>query len=427
LRGRARRTAGDNAAAEALLTRVAEGSRADDPDMAAEAMVECSRSVMVRGDYASVVARCDEAAGLARAPRVRASAQALGGVAAMYAGDSARGTALLEAARAAFATLALPREEATLLVYLAIAREKAGDLPGARMLHEQSLERARAAGDLRGMVTARANLGHIAQRVGDLGASIEHNEAGLKLAWRAGIRTAVLTTRLNMASQLIRVGSMERAHAELDAALALAKEAGHRELVASATLMLGYLVARGGETDRGLGMIAESEAMFTRLGHGDDAADALLDAAEVLIDRGGGGDVERAAEKIARAREVTGGALGLAEARARMLEGSVAVARGDARAALRALGEAASLAEKENAWEVLTNALTARAAAHEATGAELHARRDRERAIEVLEEKASLLPPDLRGAFWSVPRRAAQGAGHTRRASQTAVRTARVP
>jgi DNA-binding NtrC family response regulator len=44
---------------------------------------------------------------------------------------------------------------------------------------------------------------------------------------------------------------------------------------------------------------------------------------------------------------------------------------------------------------------------HRSTGAELHAKRDCERAIEVLESVASILPPDLRSAFWSVPARVA--------------------
>ena len=61
---------------------------------------------------------------------------------------------------------------------------------------------------------------------------------------------------------------------------------------------------------------------------------------------------------------------------------------------------------------MLAQALAARALAHEATGAELHARRERERAVEVLEAKAALLPPDLRSAFWSDARRAALRAHH---------------
>ncbi len=406
LLGRLRRSAGDTDGAEALLDRVAREAATRDPDLAAEATLEWARATMVRGAYAEVQTRCAGAAAMAKAPRIRAAARALGGVAALYAGDTAQGTAMLEAARGEYASLALPREEATLLVYLAIGREKAGDLTGARNLHEQSLDRARAAGDLRAMVTARINLGHIAQRTGDLGASLEHNEAALTLARRAGIRTVVPTARLNLASQLLRIGSLERARAELDAALALAREVDARDMVAAATLMQGVAEARAGDTARGLAKVAEAERQFTELGQHDDAADALLDAAEIVLDRGQNGDADTAAERVARARSVCAD-LGLRAARAQMLEGRVALARNDVRAAQRTLAGAMAAAERDGDWEVLAWSLAAHAAAHEATGAELHARRERERAVSVLEEKAALLPPDLRSAFWSDPRRAA--------------------
>jgi serine/threonine-protein kinase PknK len=403
LRGRLLRVAGDNEGAERLLDGLAAEASEREPDLAAEATVEGARAAMARGDYQRVLARCEEAAAQARGPKTRAAARALGGVAACYAGDAARGAALLEAARGDYASLALPREEASLLVYLAVGRERAGDLPGARALHEQSLERARAAGDLRAMVTARLNLGHIAQRLGDLGAALQHNEAALRLARRAGVGTVIRTAHLNLASELIHIGSLDRARAELDVALTLARSAGARDVAAAATQMLGVVVARGGDVDRGVALIAEAEAAYRELGIADDAADCLLDAAEMLFERGTAGDDARALERVARAR--AGGDLGLREARARVLEARGALP--DARAAMARLGDAVATAEGTGDWEVLTQALAVRAEAHDATGAALHARRDRERAVEVLEEKAALLPPDLRGAFWALPRRAA--------------------
>jgi transcriptional regulator with GAF, ATPase, and Fis domain len=403
LRGRLLRSAGDSEGAEQLLERLVTEADGRDPDLTAEAMVEGARATMARGDYARVQARCDDAASRARGPKTRAAARALGGVAALYAGDVVRGTAMLEAARGEYASLALPREEAALLVYLAVGRERVGDLTGARALYEQSLERARAAGDLRAMVTARINLGHIAQRLGDLGAALEHNEAALRLARRAGINTVIPTAHLNLASELLHIGSLDRARAELDVALELARAAGARDMVAAATQMLGVAVARGGDVERGVAMIAEAEGIYRELGIHDDEVDALLDAADMLLERGATGDGERALERVARAR--ASGDLGLREARARVLE-----ARGelpDARGAIARLGEAAAWAERDGDWEVLSQALAVRAMAHDASGATLHARRDRERAVEVLEEKAALLPPDLRGAFWALPRRAA--------------------
>jgi GAF domain-containing protein len=413
LLGRLLRAQGDTDGALATLEVLARDPEAED-DLAAEALTEQCRAEMPRGDYAAVRARALDAAARAKGQRERAAARALAGVAAVYAGDVAAGMGLLEEARAQFAALGLGREEATVIVYLAVARERAGDLEGARALHAQSLDRARAAGDLRGMVNARINLGHIAQRRGDLGAALEHGQASLRLAQRAGMRPAALYARLNTASQLVRIGCLDRARTELDAASRLAAETGAPDMAAAAALMRGVARARGGEVAEGLAEIEAAAQRFAALGQADDAADARLDAVEVLLDRGSSGDVSRATELLAAVRAVHP-TLGDKEPRAQMLEGRAALGRGDARGALATLGGAVQAAESAGDWEVLTAALGGRAQAHAAMGAELHARRDRERALEVLEEKAGLLPPDLRGAFWSAPRRAslrAEAMGH---------------
>ncbi len=286
-----------------------------------------------------------------------------------------------------------------------MARERGGDLAAARTLHESSLDRARAAGDLRAMVTARINLGNVTQRLGDLGAALEHTQAALQLSLRAGLRGHTATARMNLAIQLLRIGSLDRVRVELDAARAIAREAGNRDALAAATLLEGDALARGGDADAGLARIAEAEAMFSELGATEDLVDALLDGADVLLERAAEGDAERATERLGRARAQLGEGVS-AGPRVLALEGTAALLRGDARGALRRLTEAVDSAGAES-WEVRAQALATRARAHAAVGAELHARRDRERAVELLEEKAAQLPPDLRGAFWSVPRRAA--------------------
>jgi serine/threonine-protein kinase PknK len=405
LRARLLRSRGDVDGALALLDALAAEARDDAPDLAAEALVEAGRVSLARGDYALATSRCDDAAGLARDPIGRAQALSVGGVARVFAGQTAPGLAALEEARGTFASRALPREEATLLTYLAVARERGGDLAAARALHESSLDRARAAGDLRAMVTARINLGNVTQRLGDLGAALEHTQAALQLSLRAGLRGHTATARMNLAIQLLRIGSIDRVRAELDAARAIAREAGNRDALAAATLLEGDALARGGDADAGLARIAEAEAMFSELGATEDLVDALLDGADVLLERAAEGDLERAAERLGRARAQLGEGV-LASPRVLALEGTAALLRGDARGALRRLTEAVDAAGAES-WEVRAQALAARARAHASVGADLHARRDRERAVELLEEKAAQLPPDLRGAFWSVPRRAA--------------------
>jgi transcriptional regulator with GAF, ATPase, and Fis domain len=89
------------------------------------------------------------------------------------------------------------------------------------------------------------------------------------------------------------------------------------------------------------------------------------------------------------------------------------LARGDARGAQKVLGEAVHAAEISREWETHALAFAARALAHQSMGAEIHARRDREKALEILEATATILPPDLRSAFWSVPQRVALRAGNS--------------
>ena len=248
LRARLLRTGGDVDAAVALLDAVASDSRAEDPDLAAEAITEAGRAALAQGGYGAAALRGDEAVGLATSALTRAQALSVGGVARVFSGEAAVGLAALEEARAIFASRAQPREEATLLTYLAVAKERGGDVAGARTLHERALDRARAAGDLRGMVTARINLGNVAQRLGDLGAALEHTQAALQLSLRAGLRGHTATARMNLAIQLLRIGSTDRVRAELDAALLIAREAGHRDMVAAATLLV-MLLAYLAESD----------------------------------------------------------------------------------------------------------------------------------------------------------------------------------
>lgn len=413
LRARLMRGAGELSRAEALLQTVtqdlgAQSETSEERELVAESLVESARAAMARGDYSEVQRRCSDALGLATTVTSRAGANAVGGLGAVYMGDAVKGSAMLEAAREEYAAKGLAREEATLLAYLAIGREKSGDLDGARGLHERALERARAAGDLRAMVTARINLGHIAQRVGDLGAALEHNQAALRLALRAGLKPAVLHARINTASELLRIGSLDRARADIEAALELAKETGARDIVGAATLMLGVALSRGGQVDRGLELVTEAVGLFSALGQSDDVVDALFDAAEVHLDRGAEGDVDSAAAALGKARELErdGDALGLRGARAKVLDARVLLAQGEVRRALALVTEVIDADSAHTDWEAYAQAFSVRARCHAATGAELHGRRDTERAIEVLEAKASQLPPDLRSAFWSVPRRA---------------------
>lgn len=378
---------------------------ATDGDTQAEFLRELAVVDVRVGAFAEAVRRCEQGLIEARGCRVRAALLATAGLAKSYLGDQHGAIAQLEQALALIAEQGELREKARVLSYLAIARDRSGDSVGARELFEQALECSRAAGDIAGMASARLNLGNVLEHLGDLAAAMEHFDAAAKLARRAGRHDTELTGRLNMAGVLIRLGCYDRARAELESVLTTAQTVGYRESVAHALGMLGVVRARRGETDLGLEQIADAQRQFAALGLADAVADAHLDAAEILLDRDATGDVARATQELTKAQEALAN-LGTLQARARLIEGRVLLAQGNVRGAQRVLDEAIAMADGSQQWEVLSQALAVRAETYRATGAEIHARRDRERALEVLESIASVLQPDLRSAFWNVMYRA---------------------
>ncbi len=382
--------------------------RSSDDEAKARSQHELARVDFTEGDYSRAVMRCEEALAIAREPSLRARLSSLAGMAVVYMGDVAKATPLLEGALSLWSAQGDARQEAATLAYMAIARDRAGDSAGAKALYERALDRARAGGDVAQMASARLNLGSLLEQMGDLGLALEHLAAAEKLGRRAGAVRVLLAAQLHLASHMIKLGSYERAVVGLEQALSDARANGLRMLVAHALQGLGVAKARVGQHDDALAVTAEAIAEFRAMGDEESAADASLDVAEALLDRAEPGDLDRAVDAIDRAQAHTNSTVeGPFASRLRYLQGRVSALRADTRGAIKALTEATELAERAGQWELRAASLAARAEVHRATGAELHARRDRERAIEVLESVASILPPDLRSAFWSVPARVA--------------------
>ncbi|HVK67106.1 MAG TPA: sigma-54-dependent Fis family transcriptional regulator [Polyangium sp.] len=85
----------------------------------------------------------------------------------------------------------------------------------------------------------------------------------------------------------------------------------------------------------------------------------------------------------------------------------MATLRGDERQAAAHCEEALEAARASGQKDFIARALETRATLHEDGGKPMLARRDREAALAVLEEIASVLPRDLREVFWDDPRRRA--------------------
>ncbi len=155
------------------------------------------------------------------------------------------------------------------------------------------------------------------------------------------------------------------------------------------------------------------------------AVRALLDAAEALLDRDGPADISAAAARLASARALLTGLLSggqpltsmvLSEPssgedrpsvlRLRMLLDRARGATSDLEGAIAALDTLVPALAGRETSELAWRAHAALGRLHAQRGAETHARRANERAIELLEDQATALPRELRESFWSDPERA---------------------
>ncbi len=382
--------------------------QASSADERAEFAHHLARADMLAGEYAACSARCQSALSEPMSEPNRAKLSSLGGLAAGWIGDNQRAQVLLESALSLWEQQNNPLEESSTLAYLAIGRDRVGDNEGARALYERALERARIAANTAQMASARLNLGRVLEQMGDLTGSMEHLTAAEKLARRAGSAQVSMGAQLNLANHLLKVGSYERALQSLESAKTLAHSLGLRALYAHALQGIAVAQARLQRYDLALSTAEKAQEEFVGI-HDDEAlADAWLDTAETLLDRDSPGDRELAQERLDQAKSTVDERNDLVmTSRWKWLCGRIALAKNDNRSANRMLTDAIDGAEKAGQWELRANALATRASLHASTGAELHAKRDRERAVEVLESVSSILPPDLRSAFWSVPSRVA--------------------
>ncbi|MDP3276606.1 MAG: sigma 54-interacting transcriptional regulator [Deltaproteobacteria bacterium] len=367
---------------------------------------EIARIDFAEGQYARARIACETA--IARTPSGSMSARlsSLAGLCASYVGDVAGASEHLERALALWADTDSPREEAVTLAYLAIARDRAGDPAAARAMYERALERAREGGDSGQMASARLNLASLLEQQGDLPASLDHLAAAEKLARRAGSVRVLLGAQLNLASHMLRLGSYERALAGLQQVLLDARESGMRMIIAHALQGLGLAHARLRSFDLALKTLGEAIAEFRATGDEDAASDATLDLIETLLDCGDGPHEARAEELLLEQPAPTDATSPQTRARLAFLRARILMNREDFRAASRGFVAALDALGDENLWELRAAILTRRATCHQAAGAELHARKDREQALAILEQIAVTLPPDLRSAFWSVSARA---------------------
>jgi serine/threonine-protein kinase PknK len=175
--------------------------------------------------------------------------------------------------------------------------------------------------------------------------------------------------------------------------------------VALATLAL--VDVREGHLERAIARWDDASAQLRASSRFVDEATAWLDAAEALLDRDGPADVSAAAGRLASARTaITDHGIDALRPRLRMLLARARASTGDVDGALSELAAVAEGARGQASRELAWRTHDAIGRLHEVRGADVHARRAAERAMEILEDVATALPRDFREAFWSDPIRA---------------------
>jgi serine/threonine-protein kinase PknK len=231
------------------------------------------------------------------------------------------------------------------------------------------------------------------------------SDSAVRLATSLGVVTT--DADADAARLALWLGRPDRARDLAEALLSRGEVSSDDAVRALALATLARVDAREGHVDRAIARWDDASAQLRTSKRFEDEATAWLDAAETLLDRDGPADVSAAAGRLASARTaITDHAIEAARPRLRMLLARARAATGDLDGAMSELALVAESARGREARELAWRTHDAIARLHEIRGADVHARRAAERAMEILEDVATALPRDFREAFWSDPVRA---------------------
>jgi serine/threonine-protein kinase PknK len=333
-----------------------------------------------------------------------ADAGSVRGLAQSYASrhDEARKT-LEDAVRTARG-LGDPRVLSVTLVSLGVALHRNHQLAEAKVAYEEALGAAEEAGDAGSVATTRLNLAVIAKAQGDLAGAIRNLEAAVDMGRRAGRVATLRQALLNLANLDLYLARLARAQVSIDA---LARERSDLTPQQQAQLLAleAEHAARSFDLPLAERLCRACAEAWAAIGRAGEEAEARLEGV-LFGSQIAGADPAALASEIQRAEARLGGAPTHRPLLA-VAKGRVAEIASDEASARVAFDEALELARAGGNKEWVWRVLDARAQLEASAGHPLKARRDREAALDVLEETAARLPRDLREVYWSDPRRQA--------------------
>ncbi|AKT42628.1 sigma 54-interacting transcriptional regulator [Chondromyces crocatus] len=393
-----------------------EVDRSGDLELSGSWSLNVARALLRTGDYPATERRAgevperlgvavgDEAEALIteRGRRLLCEAAALQGLAQSYSARHEEARSTLERSVVLARRTANPRSLSLALGSLAFALQRSERLGEAKEAYEEALGAAEQAGDAGTMATTRLNLAGIAKSQGDLAAAIRHLEAAVDMGRRSGRVITIRQALLNLANLDLYLGRIAKAKVAIDALVA---DRGSMPPYQRAQLLAleAEHAARSGDVAGAASLCLSCAEAYEAMGLRVDAAEARLE--RVLLAVGLPGAEARSVLEEVEAAATALGSSGAHRAALALARGRTAALARDEDRARASYEEALKAATVAGQRDWIWRALAARAELEDESGQPLRARRDREAALETLEEISARLPRDLREVFWNDPRR----------------------
>jgi transcriptional regulator with GAF, ATPase, and Fis domain/serine/threonine protein kinase len=298
------------------------------------------------------------------------------------------------------------RVEAEVLNAWAIAAHRQAEYESVGVFYEAAYRCSAELGDVGRMAEIRLNQGTLHLQRGELAACRQYLTPSRRMFEAMGADYMAACARCNEGYLLIKLGLLEEARDTLGPALVQVRRLGRPSGEALALVLLALVDGGQGRIDPAREGIRRARELYLGVGQARDAADALLDLAELELVLGNASEVERALGDLGQEMQ-----LELAqdlELRAAALAAQLAAqpgreaSRPEAMLRLgRAMEQAERLGSLELRWICCFSASELAHAERRATAAAEYA----SRGVEILARMADDLPNDVAAAFWQDPRR----------------------
>ncbi len=363
-----------------------------------------ARSLLRRGRYREAATTAGCAASACKQPSERAALLQTSALAHSFLGEPRLARQELEQAAALITGTDHPRQLVRLLGVRAVVAYELGELDDAARFHTEAVRLADEQSLTDQLATSLLNLATVHHQRGEWGAALSVYERGLRTAVAIGqVRTEALL-RFNLAKLYLDLGLLDRSALASERCEAVACAAELTLIAAEAIAVRGELELLRRNAPEARQALETARKLIAQHGSARECLELDLHLAELALMEGQPDvsarllDTCKAEAERAQARDVG--------YRCRLLLARLELGRGDPARAGRLLENLAQGAAEAGLLDLQAEAELLHAEIFEAAGARLLAQEHGLLARKIWERNALSLPPTLRPAFWSHPKRA---------------------